>query len=148
MLDPRPRVIGVDSHPWALEEAARTYRECGLDGSTRRLHAGRLRIPRGVDALVAGWMLNELDGDTRGALRQTLLDATARGCTLLVVEPIATRVAPWWGEWSAPFVARGARVDEWRFAPDLPGIVRRLGRAAGLEPGSVTARSLFLAHDR
>lgn len=138
-----PRILGVDLHPWALAEAARTYRALRLDGSTRRAHAGRLVIPRGVDAIVAGWMLNEVDGETRRALQRTLFAAARDGQQLLVVEPIATRVSPWWEAWAAPFVDAGARVDLWRWTADLPDIVRRLGRAAGLHPETLTARSLY-----
>jgi hypothetical protein len=145
--DLAPRVLGVDTHPWALHEAARTYRAFGLDGSTRRVHAGRLIIPRGVDAIVAGWMLNEVDDETRRALQPTLLAATRQRRQLLVVEPIATRVSPWWPAWSAPFVGAGARIDEWRLTTPVPDIVRRLGHAAGLKPETLTARSLYSPGD-
>jgi hypothetical protein len=138
-----PRVLGADSHPWAIHEAARTYRAFGLDGATRRADLGRLIVPRGVEAIVAGWVLNEVDDRTRQALQQTLVAATRQGRQLLVVEPIATRVSPWWETWSAPFVGLGARVDEWRLTTTVPDVVRRLGRAAGLHPETLTARSLY-----
>jgi SAM-dependent methyltransferase len=144
-LERAPRVLGVDAHPWALQETARTYRAFGLDGSTRRVHASRLVIPRGVDAIVAGWMLNEVDDDTRQALQRTLLAAIRQGRQVLIVEPIATRVSPWWPAWAAPFVGAGARADLWRWTSTLPDIVHRLGRAAGLHPETLTARSLYLA---
>jgi ubiquinone/menaquinone biosynthesis C-methylase UbiE len=135
-------VTGLDTHPWALNEAALTYRVFGLDGSTRRANALQLTVPRSVDAIAAGWMLNEVTEQTRLALQRTLRDAVKAGRRLLVVEPIATRVSPWWNAWSAPFVAAGARVDEWRFRVELPDIVQRLGRAAGLRHEALTARSL------
>jgi hypothetical protein len=61
-----------------------------------------------------------------------------------VIEPIARRVAPWWGRWEENFVARGGRADEWRFGADLPLRQRELARAAGLDPRELTARTLFL----
>ena len=143
-----PRVLGIDAHPWAVGEAARTYRAFGLEASTRRAHARRVAVPRHADAIVAGWMLNEVDEGTRAVLRQALLTAVSQGRQLLVVEPIATRVSPWWDAWSAPFVAAGARSDEWRFISEIPDLVRRLGRAAGLNPETLTARSLHVGMDR
>ena len=61
-----PRVLGIDTHPWAIVEAARTYRAFGLEASARRAHAGRVAVPRHADAIVAGWMLNEVDEDDAG----------------------------------------------------------------------------------
>lgn len=142
---PRPApVTGLDTHPWALNEAALTYRAFGLEGSTRRANVLHLSVPRSVDAIAAGWVLNEVTGQTRLALQRTLLDAVKAGRRLLVVEPIATRISPWWDAWAAPFIDAGARVDEWRFRVELPDIVQRLGRAAGLRQEALTARSLLV----
>jgi hypothetical protein len=44
-------------------------------------------------------------------------------------------------------VRAGGRADDWRVSPDLPDIVRRLARAAGLHPHPLTARSLWIASD-
>ena len=139
-----PSLTGVDVHPWALAEAAQTYRAFGLDGTTRRANAVDVTTPRSVDAIVAGWMLNELDDRGRHTAQKLLLEATRAGRRLLVVEPIAIRVAPWWGEWSAPFVAAGGRVDEWKVRVELPDLVQRFGRAAGLRPETLSARTLYL----
>ena len=52
-------VLGVDTLPWALAQAAFTYRTLGLEGDTRRGHAARFPIPRTTDArIVAGWLVN------------------------------------------------------------------------------------------
>jgi len=40
--------------------------------------------------------------------------------------------------------ALGGRADEWRFTADLPDIVLRLDRAAGLNHREVTARSIYI----
>jgi hypothetical protein len=63
---------------------------------------------------------------------------------VLVVEPIARRIAPWWGDWQDAFERRGGRSDDWRFAVSLPDRQRALARAAGLDPQVLTARSLWL----
>jgi SAM-dependent methyltransferase len=137
-------ITGVDTHPWALAEAASTYRIFGLDAMTRRGHAADIVVPRAVDAISAGWMLNELPDQSRSALQRALLGAVREGRRLLVIEPIATRIAPWWTAWVQPFIERGGRVDEWRVHAELPEIVRRLGHAAGLRTDTLTARTLSL----
>lgn len=139
-----PAIVGLDRHPWAVEEARRTYRSAGLRGRAILADAsGPLRIRRG-DAVVAAWTMNELDPAGRGALLRRLLADAGRLGGILVVEPIARGVAPWWPEWSRAFAARGGRADEWRFEEELPEIVRRLDRAAGLDHATLTARTLWL----
>jgi hypothetical protein len=138
-----PELIGVDTLPWALEEAAFTYRTVGLDGVTRRGHAARLPIARGVDAVVAGWMVNELDAASRSALLPTLMQAARRGAQILIVEPIGNRISPWWSEWARAFAAAGGRQDEWRVPTTLPDLVKRLAVAAGLRHDTLTAKSLY-----
>lgn len=133
-----PRVRGVDLHPWVLQEAAATYRCWALRARTVRSDLARIR-PDG--ATVAAWVVNEL-GDTD---RETLLGRLLRGPgPVLVVEPVASGPAPWWSGWRSRFETAGGRADEWRFAPDLPEIVRRLDRAARLDHRELTARSLLL----
>jgi hypothetical protein len=73
-----------------------------------------------------------------------LLAFGARGTRVLVVEPIAKSIAPWWTGWKDTFVHAGGREDQWRFPADLPGIVGRLDHAAGLDHRELTARSLYL----
>lgn len=138
-----PAILAVDTLPWALDEATFTYRSVGLDSETRRLHAARMTLPRGVDAVVAGWMVNELDAASRHALLPTLLRAAKSGTSVLIVEPIATRVSPWWPEWARAFVDAGGRQDEWRLPMALPDLVKRLDVAAGLRHDVLTARSIY-----
>jgi SAM-dependent methyltransferase len=142
-LAPPAQVTGVDSHPWALTEAAATYRVFGLRADTRRGHAARIAVPRTADAVVAGWVLNELDEASRAAVKALLLEAARAGKQVLVVEPIATRASPWWGDWVRDFLSIGGRADEWRFAVELPDLLERFDRAAGLRHDRLKARSLF-----
>jgi hypothetical protein len=139
-----PAVSGIDAHPWALSEATATYRSFRIDGTARRGNVLQLVVPRATDAIVVGWVLNEVGDAARQALQRSLVEAVSGRRRLLVIEPIATRVAPWWDAWSAPFVAAGGRLDEWRFQAELPDVVRRLGRAAGLRSESIAARTLFV----
>ena len=143
-VTPHPEVTGIDAHPWALAEAAFTYRSFGLRGETRRGDAGRAHIPRHVDAIVAGWVLNEVTDEARAHLQRELLQAAERGAHVLVIEPIATRVSPWWRAWAETFAEAGGRADEWRFRVQLPDLLKRFDRAAGLRHETLTARSLLL----
>ncbi len=143
-LSPPLKVNAVDSHPWAVSEAMLTYQAFGIETAVRRGDITRITLPRSVDAIVAGWVLNELDDRGRRALQTRLLDAAARATSLLIVEPIATRVSPWWDDWAAPFVGAGARLDEWRFGVELPDLLKRLDLAAGMHHDELTARSLYL----
>ena len=142
---PPPQVTGVDAHPWALAEAAITYRTFGLRADTRRGDAARLQIPRHVDAVVVGWMLNELPDATRAAVQEQLLRAGERGAQVLIIEPIATRVSPWWAEWARAFAPMGGRADEWRFRVTLPDLLKQFDRATGLRHDALTCRTLYVA---
>ena len=73
------------------------------------------------------------------------LERGAGGNRILVVEPLAGFVAPWWMRWRKRFEAAGGRGDEWRFRAEPPAIVAKLDRAAGLDHHEITGRSLWLA---
>lgn len=138
-----PRVLGIDRHPWVLTEASRTYRDFGLDGRTRQDDVAEARLPKGPLALLAAFAMNELSDTAREAMLTRLLDRSAHGDRVLVVEPLAGFVAPWWKRWRAAFESAGGRADEWRFRAELPPIVAKLDRAAGLDHREITGRSLW-----
>ena len=75
---------------------------------------------------------------------QHLVERTARGDNLLIVEPMAGRTAPWWHAWRDVISKRGGRADEWRFRIELPALVAKLDRAAGLDHREITGRSLWI----
>ena len=140
----RPRVVGMDRHPWAVEEARWSYRTLGLDGDARRGDIVRARpVSRGA-AVVAAYTMNELDDAARAVVLPQLLGASGRGSCVLIIEPIGSVVGPWWQTWRTAFQQAGGRADEWRFALTLPSLVARLDRAAGLDHRELTARSLYL----
>jgi hypothetical protein len=151
-LPERPSLAGIDRHPWALDEARWNWRTLGLDGRLRRgdlVRACRqlgLRLRRSArgTGIVLGWAVNELGDDERRVLLPAVLDLARAGASVLVIEPIARRAAPWWDEWAAAFgEARGA-AQEWPAAVDLAPPFADLARAAGFRRESLSARSLSI----
>jgi hypothetical protein len=138
-------IIGIDRHPWAAAEARWTYRALGLRGQARAGDATTLPPVKPGAAIVAAYLLNELSPESRRRLEDALLDAGARGARVLVLEPIARTVTPWWNETAARFAAAGGRADEWQLQTNLPPSTALLGKAAGLNSREIKVRSLFLA---
>jgi hypothetical protein len=139
-----PALLGIDRHPWALEEAAWTYRHFGLRARVRRGDLARVEAPRGPAAWVAAFTLNELPAEARDAVLSRLLARAGHGDRVLIVEPVARAIAPWWDVWRDRFLAAGGRADEWRVRLERPEIVARLDRAAGLDHRELTGRSLSI----
>jgi len=133
-------VLGIDTHPWALDEARFTYKAFGLRADVRRGHAARTRFPADTSFIVAAFVVNELNDHDRSEMIRHLKVA-AISARVLIVEPISQRISPWWDEWTREL---GGRADEWRIKMDAPPIVKRLSKAAGLRPEVLTARSLFV----
>ena len=137
-------VDGFDRSAWAVGEASWTWRALGVRGRATRADIARVRLPRGPVACLAAFTANELPEETREGLRESLLAAARDGHAVLVIEPLAGGIAPWWGSWADAFRAQGARVDEWRFPARLPEIVARFDRAAGLRHQELTARTIYV----
>jgi hypothetical protein len=140
-----PKVMGIDHHPWAVTEARWAYRQLGLAGHARRGDIGRLApLPPGA-AIVAAYVLNELTAELRTTVERQLFEAAGRGTSILLIEPIARSITPWWNRTADRFTAIGGRADEWRFSVELPPLVRLLDKAAGLNHREITLRSLYVA---
>ena len=139
-----PAVSGLDRHPWAVEEARRTYRDLGVRGRARVGDIARLPAMRGTSAAVAAYVLNELPDQVRVKVEDQLLAAAAGGTRVLVLEPIAKRLTPWWDRTADRIVSAGGRADEWRIPVDLPPALRLFDKAAGLDHREITARTLFV----
>ena len=140
----RPRVVGIDRHPWALGEAASAYRAFGLSAIVRQGDVATANLPKGPASILAAFTLNELADPAREALLTRLVDRASRGDRILIVEPLAGFVARWWNRWRDTFESAGGRADEWRLRTELPPIVAKLDRAAGLNHREITGRSLWL----
>lgn len=151
---PGASILGVDIHPWALEETRATFRAFGLDGQTRRgaataaaaaWKAGRGRGDQARRTGIAlSYVANELDAEARAALLTTLLEAARHGANVFVMEPLSRKTSPWWNGWADAFVKAGGRADEWRVRIEPPPITLALGRATGLDAVAATGRTLWL----
>jgi hypothetical protein len=89
-------------------------------------------------------VLNELPDDARTRVEDRLLETAAQGGRVLVLEPIARAIAPWWDDLAARAARLGGRSDEWRLPIELPPLLEKFDRAAGLNHRELTFRSLFL----
>ena len=145
---PAARLLGIERHPWAADEARWTCRTLGVAADIKCTDAARVRLPSRASGIVAAFTVNELPAETREGLLRELLAAHNRGARVLVIEPIAKSLAPWWPSWADAFRTAGGREDIWRFPADLPDITRRLDRAAGLDHRELTGRSLYLPGSR
>jgi SAM-dependent methyltransferase len=136
-------VTGIDRHPWAIDEARWTYQRLGVRGRARQGDITRVRLPRQGDAVIAAYVLNELAEEARIHLEDQLVETVERGGRVLIIEPIARGVAPWWEKTAARFIALGGRADQWRFPIDLPPTLQLFDKAAGLHHQSLALRSMF-----
>jgi hypothetical protein len=139
-----PRVVAIDRHPWAIGEAAATYRAFKIPATVRQGDITRANLPKGPVSILAAFTMNELEDAERDALLTGLVERASQGDRVLIVEPLAGFVARWWNRWRDSFEAAGGRADEWRLRTELPPIVAKLDRAAGLNHREITGRSLWL----
>ena len=139
-----PKVFGIDRHPWVLSEAAATYRAFGLSATVRQGDIANVTLAKGPASILAAFTMNELADPVRDALMARLVERARQGDRVLIVEPLAGFVARWWNRWRDTFEAAGGRADEWRLRAELPAIVAKLDRAAGLNHREITGRSLWL----
>jgi hypothetical protein len=138
-----PRLTGVDRNQWAIQECKWTYKTLGIAGKAMAADVSTLPIASNT-ALIAAFAINELDVVSRNRLRREFVAMAKNGSPVLVIEPIAKRLTPWWDEWSLDWKAAGGRDDEWRFRVTLPEPLALMDKAAGLDHRELTGRSLWL----
>ena len=134
--------MGVDQ---LIGEAAAAYRALGIPATVRQGDIATASLPKSPASILAAFTMNELAEPARDALLARLVNRASQGDRILIVEPLAGFVARWWNRWRDTFEAAGGRADEWRLRTDLPPIVAKLDRAAGLNHREITGRSLWLA---
>ena len=140
----QPAVIGIDRHPWAVQEARWTFKQLGLKGQAHQGDLSRVPAAKAGTAIVAAYALNELPESARARIEAYLIDSASAGARCVVIEPIARGVTPWWEPAAARVIAAGGRADEWKFPVELPPLLRLFDRAAGLNHREIKLRSLYL----
>lgn len=138
-----PKLLGVEIHPWAVQESQWTYRTLGLQGTVQSADVRKMRIPSDA-GVVAAFSMNEIDEAARGGLLDRIVKHAGRGGPVLIVEPIARWIGRWWEDWTQAFVVQGGRQDEWRFQVELPENLKLMDKAAGLDHRELTGRTLWL----
>ena len=149
-----PSISGVDSHPWALEEARWNWRTMGLHGHAVRgdLVETARRLLRQPDAalqrtgLIAGWAINELDTGARKDLLDIIDTLLSRGLSLVILEPLARGVTPWWDDWAARLGPHGVQAGDVRLDIALPQPLAGFSTAAGFRTQELGVRILRTAH--
>lgn len=141
-------ISGMDRSAWAVDEANWLYRQLNLRARAAKDDVSRAFRPgkefAAGDALLFAYSLNELPDATRSTVLSAVAGSIERGASLLVIEPIGRRLGNegWWEEWRRVLEPLGGTQREWRFRGTLlPGKTRTLGRAAGLDPIELTART-------
>ncbi len=137
-------VTGIDRSGWALEEAARTWLAFGVKGRALREELpGAIPRPAPGTLLTFGWSLSELDDEERGGALLKVIGALRKGGAILVIEPLAKTVTPWWQEWTEKLAPLHVRDELIRVSIDRPGFIRDMDKAAKLDHQVIGARVLF-----
>lgn len=142
-----PAVLGLDVSGWALGEARATWRAFGLAGRGRRgALPGAFPDRLGSDdVVVLAFVANELPAPDRSALFVRLRAARERGAGLVLLEPLARGIAPWWGDLAATWAGLGVADLEPRGPIVRPDWIERLDEASGLDHRELGARALVAA---
>jgi len=140
-LPGRPSLLALDRSGYALAEARRTYAAFGLRGETERtqLPARLPKLARG-DLAVAGWFVSECDDSARERVLAALERGVAAGARVLLLEPLAGGIVPWWDELAARFGALGLATGSVRWRMQRPEWIARMDKAARLDHRELGAR--------
>jgi len=146
-----PQITGVDKQGWCLDEARLTWRAFGLDGRVVRgdLLVSAEKLVRDASirnrarvGIALGWSVNELDNATRARLLPAILALTRAGHPLLLIEPLARGMSPWWDDWVGALTPSGAHAQDWKFDIDLPSALAAIDEAAGFRREGLGARAI------
>ena len=143
-----PVITGIDTNAWTLDEARWNWRTLGLQGHAVRgdLVGGAARLLKQPDTtlshtgVIAGWAINELDQPTRMQLLDVIDTLVARGVSLVILEPLARGVTPWWDDWAARLAPRGVTAGDLKLDTALPQPLAGFSDAAGFRKQELGVR--------
>ena len=137
-------MLALDRSAWALAEARQSFRLLGVRGRTRRveLPAGLPRLGAG-DLVTAGYVLNELPPAAREQLMVAFARALGAGARLLVLEPLARGISPWWDNSVRRLAPAGAEAALFKWRIERPAWIERLDDASGLDHREIGARVIW-----
>jgi hypothetical protein len=149
-----PDLSGVDAHQWAVEEARWNWRTMGLRGQVARgdLVETTRRLQRATDAslrttgLIAGWAINELPATSRAQMLDLVESLVTRGVTLVLFEPLARGVTPWWDDWAARLAPHGVWAGDIKVQMALPPPLAEFSKAAGFRKQELGVRVMASSH--
>lgn len=138
-----PDLIGIERNAWAAGETRWSWKTLRVGGTVLGRELDGFPLPGRSAGIVIAYTANELGDEVRPRVRDALVSAAQRGAAVLVVEPIAGSLTPWWDDWAARFESLGGTQQKWRFRTCLPERLRLMDRASGLDHQILTARSLW-----
>ena len=144
------QVIGIDQSADYLREAQHNYRvfekAYQFRGSVKKSNIEKAPLPESGDTILISFCVNELTPTRQNEMCQELLKKAHQNKTVLIVEPLAERLTPFWTSWKDAFLKVGGRCDTWRFQRNnyVPDFLQELSLAAGLGDEELLAKSLFL----
>jgi hypothetical protein len=149
-----PSITGVDANAWAIDEARWNWRTMGLRGqgvrgdllTTARGLLRQTNAALATTGIIAGWAVNELAKADRDQLLDVLDLLLERGATLVVMEPLARGVAPWWDDWAARLAPRNVHERDVKAEVDLPAPLDSFSDAAGFRKRELGVRVMYGGH--
>ncbi|HEU4431729.1 MAG TPA: hypothetical protein VFT98_23425, partial [Myxococcota bacterium] len=109
-------------------------------GTQRALLPARIPRLEASDLAVAGWFVSECDDAGRERVLAALERGVDVGARVVVLEPLAGRIVPWWDDAAARFAARQVASGSVRWRMQRPEWIARMDKAAGLDHRELGAR--------
>jgi len=146
-----PSITGVDANSWAVDETRWNWRTMGLRGQANR--GDMVATARGLvrhspaalarTGIIAGWSVNELANGDRDQLLDVFDQLLERGVSLVILEPLARGVAPWWDDWVARLAPHGVQANDIKADVSLPAPLSSFSDAAGFKKKELGVRAML-----
>lgn len=95
--------IGLEPQRWAAKKAKQFQLACAIPGKIFS-GTGLTWQPQKGDLILLSFVLNEMTESQRKVLHSKLLHHLEKGAGILIIEPIARHITPWWDSWLQSFL--------------------------------------------